>query len=95
MNGLQVLDEIKKKNAKTPVIILSAQDKIAVAFDCLKRGAVDYFMKGTESTFTTVLTSILKINELQRLRKNEKDYKRALVVGSVLAIAIIALLLYK
>src|SRR6185369_4246264 len=92
MNGLQVLQEIKKKNAEMPVIMLSAQDNMAVALQTLRAGAVDYFIKGTENTFTSVLTSMMKINELQRLKKNEKDYITALVVGSIAATIIIGLL---
>ncbi|MCX6292095.1 MAG: response regulator [Bacteroidetes bacterium] len=94
MNGLQVMEEIRKRDPKIPVIILSAQDNIAIALKALKNGAVDYYMKGTESTFTTVLTTILKINELQRLRKNERDYIRALVAGSVVSIIVIGFLLF-
>ena len=94
MNGLQVLEEIKKRNPGTPVIILSSQDKIQIALETLQKGAVDYFIKGMENTFTSVLTSILKINELQRLRKSEKDYIRTLIVGSIISVAVIAFLMY-
>jgi len=93
-NGLEVLEEIKKRNPQTPVIMLSAQDNIAVALQTLKKGAVDYFIKGTQNAFTSVLTSILKINELQRMKKTEKDYITTLVAGSAGAIIIIAILLY-
>jgi DNA-binding NtrC family response regulator len=94
MNGLQVLEEIKKRDPGLPVIILSAQDNMSVALQSLRKGATDYFIKGTENTFTSVLTSVLKINELFRLKKNEKDYITTLVVGSVAAIIIIGILMY-
>lgn len=69
MNGNDVLDEMRKRNFKMPVIILSGNDKLTLAIETLMKGALDYFFKGTENTFTSVLTSILKINEIQRLKK--------------------------
>jgi two-component system response regulator AtoC len=94
MNGYDVLDEIRKRELNIPVIMLSAQDKIAVAVQTLMKGATDYFFKGMENTFTSVLTSILKMNELQRLKKNEKDYITTLVVGSIVSIVVIGLLIF-
>jgi len=69
MNGNDVLDEMRKRNFKMPVIILSGNDKLTLAIETLMKGALDYFFKGTENTFTSVLTSILKINEIQRLKE--------------------------
>lgn len=71
MNGNDVLDEMRKRNLKMPVIILSGNDKITLAIETLMKGALDYFFKGTENTFTSVLTSILKINEIQRLKEKK------------------------
>jgi DNA-binding NtrC family response regulator len=94
MNGFAVLDEIRKRELKMPVIMLSAQDKITVAMETLMRGAADYFFKASENAFTSVFTSILKLNEVERLKKTERDYINTLVIGSVAAVTIIGLLLY-
>ncbi len=94
MNGFAVLDEMRKRDLRIPVIMLSAQDKMAVALETLMKGATDYFFKGNENTYTSVLTSILKINELQRLKKNERDYITTLIAGSIAAVLIIGLLMY-
>ena len=94
MNGFGVLDEIRKRDLHFPVIMLSAQDKLSIAVETLMKGAVDYFFKGMENTFTSVLTSIMKINELQRLKKNEKDYVTTLIVGSIVSVVIIGMLMY-
>ena len=72
MNGSDVLDEVRKRNLKMPVIMLSAQDKITIAIETLMKGALDYFFKGNENTFTSVLTAILKINEIQRISEEKK-----------------------
>lgn len=44
-NGLETLDKIKSLNPAIPVIILSSQDKIEVAVNCLHHKAVDYVEK--------------------------------------------------
>jgi hypothetical protein len=94
MTGGQVLEAIKKIDAKVPVIILSAQDKLSIALDVLKTGAIDYFIKGMESTFTTVLTSILKTNEIFRLKKDRRDFATLGVVGLVLFTLLLVLSYY-
>jgi two-component system response regulator AtoC len=95
MNGLQVLTAIKKKNPGLPVIMLSSQDNMTIALTVLRSGATDYFIKGTENAFTSVLTSIVKINELQRLKKNEKDFQRTVTIGSVLVAIVIGFLAWQ
>jgi DNA-binding NarL/FixJ family response regulator len=35
MNGLETLDKVKEFNPETPVIMLSSQDKIEVAINCM------------------------------------------------------------
>src|SRR4051812_21959793 len=42
MNGLQALEAIKKLVPDMPVIMLSSQDKIEVAVNCMKHRAYDY-----------------------------------------------------
>ncbi|MFM9026617.1 MAG: response regulator, partial [Bacteroidota bacterium] len=80
LNGLQILEEARKRNDAIPVVMLSSHDKLDVALSTLRAGAIDYFIKGNESTFTTVLTSVLKTNEIYRLRKDHKDF---LTLGAV------------
>lgn len=94
MNGGQVLEAIKNIDPKIPVVILSAQDKLSVAQDVLKKGAIDYFIKGMESTFTTVLTSILKINEIFRLKKDRRDFATLGIIGLVLFTGLLVLSYY-
>jgi len=72
MNGNEVLDQIRIRKLDLPVIMLSATDKLTTAIETLMKGALDYFFKGTQNTFTSVLTSILKINEIERLKAGTK-----------------------
>jgi DNA-binding NarL/FixJ family response regulator len=95
MNGLHVLEAVKVKNPDVPVIMLSSQDSMSVALQVLRSGASDYFIKGMENTFTSILTSIIKINELERLKKNERDYQRIITAGSAIAVIVIAFLAWE
>ncbi|MDZ7646155.1 MAG: response regulator [Cytophagales bacterium] len=45
MNGIETLDKIKEFNADIPVVMLSQQDKIDVAIDCMHHKAFDYVVK--------------------------------------------------
>ncbi len=45
LDGISVIREIRKKNDNTPVIILSARDRVADRVDGLQAGADDYLTK--------------------------------------------------
>lgn len=45
MDGLEVLQEIKKVSPQTPVIMITAYGTIHSAVEAMKRGAVDYILK--------------------------------------------------
>jgi CheY-like chemotaxis protein len=45
-NGMEVLRVIREKLPNTPVIMLSGQEKYAVAAQTLQKGAVQYVIKG-------------------------------------------------
>jgi DNA-binding NtrC family response regulator len=49
INGIETLDRIYKINPFIPVIILSSQDKIDVAINCMKHRAFDYIVKSETS----------------------------------------------
>ena len=42
MNGIETLDKIKDFNPDIPVVMLSGQDKIEVAVNCMHHRAFDY-----------------------------------------------------
>lgn len=50
MNGLETLDKIKAFNPDIPVVMLSSQDKIEVAINCMHHRAFDYVVK-SETAF--------------------------------------------
>lgn len=68
MNGLTVLDKIKELDETIPVIILSSQDKIEVAVDCMHHKAADYVVK-SETAFFRIQKIISSIFEFQKIEK--------------------------
>ncbi|MEQ8530807.1 MAG: response regulator, partial [Imperialibacter sp.] len=50
MNGVKTLDKIKASNPDIPVLMLSSQDKIEVAVNCMHHKAFDYVVK-SETAF--------------------------------------------
>lgn len=66
MNGIQTLDLIKAFDANIPVIILSSQDKIEVAVDCMHHQAADYVVK-SETAFMRLRQIIIKILHYRKL----------------------------
>ena len=67
-NGIEILDQIKEHNDHIPVVILSAQDKIEVAIDCMHHGAFDYVVK-SETVFMRlqkIITNIMEVNKLKK-----------------------------
>ena len=62
MNGIETLDKIKTYDTNIPVIILSAQDKIDVAINCMHHAAFDYVVK-SETSFLRIQKKITTIFE--------------------------------
>ncbi len=73
INGLEVLDGIKKINPNISVIILSSQDKIEVAVNCMKHRAFDYIVK-SETAFFRLKKAIVSLLQFQRIEKTLKWY---------------------
>jgi len=68
INGLETLDRIKKVNQTIPVVMLSSQDKIEVAVNCMKHQAYDYIVK-SETAFIRLQKTITTIFHYQKLEK--------------------------
>lgn len=68
MNGIETLDRIKAIDPDVPVVILSAQDKIEVAVDCMHHSAYDYVVK-SETAFLRLQKIIKGIYQFRKLEK--------------------------
>lgn len=73
MNGIETLDKIKAYNPAIQVIMLSAQDKIEVAINCMHHAAYDYVVK-SETAFMRLQKIITAIFETRKLKKQLNWY---------------------
>ena len=68
MNGIETLDKIKAYNSDIPVIMLSSQDKIDVAINCMHHRAYDYVVK-SETAFMRLQKTITTIFSYKKMEK--------------------------
>lgn len=68
MNGMDTLDKIKNYNPDIPVVMLSSQDKIDVAINCMHHRAFDYVVK-SETAFMRlqkIITTIFRYKKMEK-----------------------------
>ena len=68
MNGMQTLDKITAHNPDIPVVMLSSQDKIDVAINCMHHRAFDYVVK-SETAFVRlqkIITTIFRYKKMEK-----------------------------
>jgi len=73
MNGIEILDKIKAFKPDIPVVMLSCQDKIEVAVNCMKHQAFDYIVK-SETAFIRLQKAITTIFHTQKIEKTLSWY---------------------
>ncbi len=73
MNGIQTLDKIKEFNPEIAVVMLSSQDKIDVAVNCMHHKAFDYVVK-SETAFLRLQKAVTTIINTQKLEKTLNWY---------------------
>jgi two-component system OmpR family response regulator len=73
MNGMATLDKIKAVNPDISVIMLSSQDKIEVAVNCMHHMAFDYVVK-SETAFMRLQKIITTIFQLRKMEKQLNWY---------------------
>ena len=73
MNGMEILDKIKTFNADIPVVMLSSQDKIDVAINCMHHKAFDYVVK-SETAFVRLQKIITTIFHYKKMEKELNWY---------------------
>lgn len=72
-NGLKTLIQIKALHPKMPVLILSTQDTIEVAVNCMHHRAFDYVVK-SETAFMRIQKLIETIFHFQKMEKELNWY---------------------
>jgi DNA-binding NarL/FixJ family response regulator len=68
MNGLECLDKIKAFNADIPVVMLSGQNKIEIAINCIHHRALNYVVKNDSAFFRlqNIISSIFQFNKMHK-----------------------------
>lgn len=68
MNGIEILDKIKAYSSIIPVVILSSQDKIEVAINCMHHKAFDYVVKSETAFFRLgkIIPAIFRFKKMEK-----------------------------
>lgn len=72
-NGIDILDKILEVDPNIPVIMLSCQDKIEVAIECMHHKAIDYVVK-SETAFIRLKKIISDLTKYRKLEKTLNWY---------------------
>jgi two-component system, OmpR family, response regulator len=73
INGIETLDKIKTFDPDIPVVMLSSQDKIEVAINCMHHKAFDYVVK-SETAFVRLQKIITTIFQYRKMEKELSWY---------------------
>lgn len=73
LNGIDILDRIKNCNPYIHVVVLSSQDSIEVAIQCMRHMATDYVVK-SPTAFIQLRKIIANMLEYRKIQKELKWY---------------------
>jgi two-component system OmpR family response regulator len=73
INGIDTLDKIKAFDKDIPVVMLSSQDEINVAVNCMHHKAFDYVVK-SETAFLRLQKIITTIFQFKKIEKELNWY---------------------
>lgn len=68
MSGQELLSHIAGRKPRVPVIVVTAENQIETAIDCMRIGAIDYLVKPVIiNRFLAAVTNALEINRLDEI----------------------------
>jgi DNA-binding NtrC family response regulator len=76
MNGLEFLQAVKRANAATPVVVMTAFGTVETAVEAMKLGASDYLLK--PFSLDEMRLVVQKELDLRRLREENRSLREAL-----------------
>jgi len=74
LDGLEVLDLVKKRHPDLPVIIISGHGNVETAVTAVKRGAYDFIEKPFKADH--LIHTVVRATEAERLRRENEELKR-------------------
>lgn len=75
LDGIELLEKVKKAGINTPFIIISAHGTKETALECIKRGAYFFIQKPFES-IETILIHLRNVLERNSLKEENKSLKK-------------------
>lgn len=82
LDGLQLLEQIKRDHAEVPVVMISGHGNIETAVAAIKRGAYDFIEKPFKADRLILVAT--RALETSRLKREVKELKQMAPVSSVL-----------
>jgi two-component system nitrogen regulation response regulator NtrX len=76
LDGLELLEEIKRRDPSIPVIVISGHGTLDTAVAAIRRGAIDFIEKPFEAE--RLLLLVERATETQRLRQENRELKAQL-----------------
>jgi two-component system, NtrC family, nitrogen regulation response regulator NtrX len=76
LDGLDLLDEIKRRDPSIPVIVISGHGTLDTAVAAIRRGAIDFIEKPFEAE--RLLLLVARATETERLRQENRELKAQL-----------------
>ena len=80
LDGIELLEKVKKAGIATPFIIISAHGTKETALECIKRGAYHFIPKPFDS-IETILIHLRNVLERNTLREENKTLKKKITKG--------------
>lgn len=90
-NGQEILQRIKEVRPQTEVIMISGQDKLDIALECMRGGAYDYIVKNDSAMMRTQLLTD-KILTMKSKEMIMHDYRKGLRITVFIIILFIIIL---
>lgn len=80
LDGIELLEKVKKAGINTPFIIISAHGTKETALECIKRGAYFFIQKPFES-IETILIHLRNVLERNTLKEENRTLKKKIIKG--------------
>jgi len=80
VDGIELLEKVKKAGISTPFIIISAHGTRETALECIKRGAYFFIQKPFES-IETILIHLRNVLERNSLKEENRSLKKKITKG--------------
>jgi DNA-binding NtrC family response regulator len=81
IKGEQILEEIKKEHPEKIVIVVTGNDNLKTAVDCMKKGAFDYIVKPVDENL--LIQSVNRAIDLQDLRRENENLSKYIKENSL------------